>query len=115
MFVSGNQKVRYIEAFKSVVDIVDDFHSSDDIVKFSVGGYYGVHADFTRIGGKKLVTSNSTNGGAVLSLGQLSFTDRTIFISHSSTAYNANTYLELACLRVPNTSTTVLGPIIPPP
>lgn len=115
MLLSGNQTVKNIDAFKGTVDITDDFHSLPETVKFSVGGYFGVHADYTRISGKKLISSNTTNGGSILSVHQLAFSDRAIVVHHSSTGYYASTVSELAGLRTLNTSSTILGPIIPPP
>ena len=115
MFVTDRQKVKHIDAFKGIVDITDDFHSLDTTVGYSVGGYYGVHADFTRINGKKLVTSNSTFGGAVITVKQLAFSDRGVVVYHSSSGYFATTSNELTGFRILNTSTSILGPIIPPP
>jgi hypothetical protein len=115
MFVSGNQQVKAVGAFKGIVDVVDDLHAPETVVGFSVGGYYGVHADFTRIGGKKLFTSASTNGGAIISIHQLAFSDRSVIVHHSSSGYYVSNASELALFRVLNTSTSVLGPIIPPP
>lgn len=115
MFLSDGQHVKSVDAFKSIVDIFDEFHAPDSTVKTSRGGYYGVHGDFTRIPGKKLITSTSTNGGSVISICQLAFSDKTILVNHSSSGYYCNVSSEMAHLRILNTSTSPLGPIIPPP
>jgi hypothetical protein len=115
VFIPAGHKVKSIDAFKSIVDITDDFHSHDGTVKYSVGGYYGVHGDFTRLSGKRLNTSVSTNGGPVVSITQLAFSDRSVVVHHSSSGYFYSVSTELVHLRILNTSTSPLGPIIAPP
>jgi hypothetical protein len=50
-----------------------------------------------------------------MTIRQLAFSDKKVVVYHSSSGLYVNTSNELVGFRVLNTTTPVLGPIIPPP
>lgn len=98
-----------IDSFEGVNDMVDSVRLPKGAVPYSLGGFYSEQGDFRRVGGKML-TENSTALGSVLTIRQLSFSETTFVIVHTSTLYRR--YTNLDTLVSSNSSTSIFGPII---
>ena len=101
-----------VDVFRGVNDIVDELKLADELTPWSHGGYYNERAEFERLKGKKLNSSNST-GGHILTLQQVVFADKDVLLVHQSSNWLAETDLSELTSTEPDPPVSPLEPFIP--
>jgi len=81
-----DEELLVVDDFSGVNQVIDELKISDKATPWLYGAFVSPHKTVERIPGKVLVSS-ATSGGAVFTLHQLDFTDRSLVLVHQASNY----------------------------